>query len=300
MTNTIKNETLTQINCPNLNIFKVGKVRTVYDLGKNLLIVASDRISAFDVILPDGIPEKGKTLTQVSQFWFDFTKDIVKNHLISIDSNDFPEQTKPYHDQLKNRSMFVKKTDLIEVECVVRGYLVGSGWKDYQKTQAVCGIKLPENLNLASKLENPIFTPAAKARIGEGHDENISTHEMANRIGQELTEKLKNISLELYTKARNHAEKKGIILADTKFEFGLLNNEIILIDELFTPDSSRFWPQKSYQEGISPPSYDKQIVRDYLETTNWNKTEPGPRLPEEIIKKTQEKYQEIGRILCGK
>ncbi|MEK9658085.1 MAG: phosphoribosylaminoimidazolesuccinocarboxamide synthase [bacterium] len=283
---------LTNLDFPGLTLFKEGKVRSVYDFGKELLIVASDRVSAFDVILPEGIPGKGTLLSKVSKFWFDQTKYIVKNHLISTDVADFPEETKPYHAQLAGRSMYVKKTDLIEVECVVRGYLVGSGWKDYQQSGQVCGITLPEGLQQAAKLPEPIFTPASKAPMGE-HDENISFADMQDKLGEELAQKLKELSFQLYTFAADYAAEKGIILADTKFEFGILDGEIILIDEALTPDSSRFWAKEDHQLGCSPPSFDKQIIRDYLENSDWNKQAPGPKLPEDIIQKAAQRYQEV-------
>jgi phosphoribosylaminoimidazole-succinocarboxamide synthase len=289
---------LTEINFDQMPLFKTGKVRSVFDFGDQLLIVASDRVSAFDFILPTGIPSKGAVLTSISEAWFARTSQIVKNHLITTDIAEFPEQTKPYHEFLEGRSMLVKKTELIPVECVVRGYLIGSGWKDYQATGQVCGIDLPKGLQQAGKLEEPIFTPAFKAEQGE-HDENISFAKMIELIGEDLAEKLKAISLELYSFGRDYAEERGIILADTKFEFGLLNGEIILIDEVLTPDSSRYWPKSEYQEGISPPSYDKQIVRDYLANCGWDKQEPIPSLPEEVITKVVNKYQEVASLLKG-
>lgn len=288
--------TLTEINLPTLKLFRKGKVRNVYDLGEHLLIVASDRISAFDVILPNGIPEKGKVLTRVSQFWFDKIGSDYDHHLISTNVDEFPAETQPYKEILRGRSMFVKKTDLIEVECVVRGYLIGTGWKEYQQSGTVCGIALPANLRMADKLPEPIFTPAYKAMDG-GHDENISFEKMQSLIGTELSENLRKISLELYALGRDYAETRGIILADTKFEFGRIGDQLILIDEVLTPDSSRYWPKSEYQPGSSPPSFDKQIVRDYLESTTWNKQYPGPVLPEDIIKKASEKYLELERIL---
>ncbi len=288
--------TLTEINLPTLKLFRKGKVRNVYDLGEYLLIVASDRISAFDVVLPNGIPEKGKVLTRVSQFWFDKIGSNYNHHLISTNVDEFPSETQPYKEILRGRSMFVRKTDLIEVECVVRGYLIGTGWKEYQQSGTVCGIALPANLRMADKLPEPIFTPAYKAMDG-GHDENISFEKMQSLIGAELSENLRRISLELYALGRDYAETRGIILADTKFEFGRIGDQLILIDEVLTPDSSRYWPKSEYQPGSSPPSFDKQIVRDYLESTTWNKQYPGPVLPEDIIKKASEKYLELERIL---
>ena len=289
--------TLTTLDFPNLRLFKEGKVRSVFDFDDKLLLVASDRVSAFDVILPNGIPNKAKVLTDVSSFWFDKIGHIVDHHLISTDVSDFPEITKPYHSQLAGRTMLVKKTELIEIECVVRGYLVGSGWKDYQKTSQVCGISLPSGLQQAAQLPEPLFTPATKAAQGD-HDENISFAEMCDRIGTELAEKLKQISISLYNFGAEYAKQRGIILADTKFEFGLLDGNIILIDEVLTPDSSRFWAKEDYALGISPPSFDKQIVRDYLETTDWNKQAPGPVLPDTIIQKALNRYHDIYQRLC--
>lgn len=279
---------------PGLPLFKTGKVRDVYDFGSELLIVASDRISAFDYILPTPIPNKGKILTQVSAFWFERTGHIVPNHMISIETADFPASAQHYAAELAGRSMLVKKTDLIEIECVVRGYLIGTGWKEYQATGEVCGIRLPKNLNLADKLPEPIFTPAIKARTG--HDENVSFDVVADQIGTDLAAHLRSTSLALYEYARVYALSKGIIIADTKFEFGLLDGQLILIDEALTPDSSRFWPLETYLPGISPPSFDKQIVRDYLEA-NWDKNPPVPGLPEEIVAKTVREYERLQGLL---
>ncbi len=289
---TVTDSILTTIDFPKLSLFKEGKVRSVFDFSDKLLIVASDRVSAFDFILPNGIPSKGATLTALSEFWFNKTQHIVKNHLITTDASMFPSEAMPYAASLAGRSMLVKKTELIPIECVVRGYIIGSGWKDYQKTGAVCGITLPSGLQLADKLEEPIFTPAYKAEQG-GHDENISFESMIEHVGQERAEALRNISLELYKYGRDFAEKRGIILADTKFEFGLINDEIILIDEVLTPDSSRYWPMEDYAPGISPPSFDKQIVRDYLEQSEWDKQPPVPQLPEEVITRASQRYQEV-------
>ncbi len=287
---------LTELNFEGLKLFKQGKVRSVYDFGSELLLVASDRVSAFDFILPQGIPDKGAVLTGVSKFWFDKTQHIVNNHLISMDTADFPESTQPYAADLAGRSMYVKKTELIPVECVVRGYIIGSGWKDYQESGQVCGITLPEGLKQAQKFSEPLFTPASKAEQGD-HDENISFDVMADMIGKELATKLKDISLKLYQFGQAYAEEKGIILADTKFEFGLCDGDVILIDEVLTPDSSRYWAADTYQEGISPPSYDKQIVRDYLANSDWNKQAPVPNLPDDIIQKAAQKYQEVYELL---
>lgn len=289
---------LTDISCPNLTLFRQGKVRNVYDLGDKLLLVASDRVSAFDVVLPNGIPDKGKVLTRISEFWFDQLPSQFKHHLISSDVADFPAEAQPYKDQLEGRSMLVKKTDLIEVECVVRGYLVGSGWKEYQESGTVCGIELPKGLSQASKLESPIFTPAAKHF--DGHDENISEAKMTEMLGEELTQKLKKMSLELYAYGRDVAAERGIILADTKFEFGLLDGEIILIDEVLTPDSSRYWPKEKYEVGISPPSFDKQIVRDHLASvSDWNKQAPGPELPANVVDTARAEYLRLESLLTA-
>ena len=277
---------LTNIDLPQ---FKSGKVRHLYDLGQELLIVASDRVSAFDFILPNGIPQKGEMLTKISEFWFEKTKHLVGNHLIS--STDFTEQAKPYDHILAGRSMLVKKAELIPVECVVRGYIIGSGWKDYQQTGQICGIDLPAGLQLAQELPEPIFTPASKAEQGD-HDENISFQTMIEMIGEEKSHWLKNKSIELYNFGRALAKEKGIILADTKFEFGVYKDEIILIDEVLTPDSSRYWPIEDYKVGISPPSFDKQIVRDYLAET-WDKNPPIPELPDHVIDRAAHRYKEL-------
>lgn len=269
-----------------------GKVRDIYDLGDKLLIVTTDRISAFDVILPTGIPNKGYVLTQLSKYWFEKTKDIVKNHLITTDVNEMPEECRKYADILNGRSMLVEKADPFPVECVVRGYITGSGWKDYLKTGKVCGIKLPDNLKESQKLDPPIFTPATKAEIGD-HDENISFEKMEEIVGKDNAEKLKELTISIYEFARDLALNKGIIIADTKMEFGIKNGEIILIDELLTPDSSRFWYKGEYEVGKPQNSMDKQFVRNYLETLNWDKKAPGPELPQDIVSKTSEKYMEI-------
>jgi phosphoribosylaminoimidazole-succinocarboxamide synthase len=298
-TSSIKSEPLTKIDLDDLKLFKTGKVRSVFDFEENLLIVASDRISAFDYVLEEGIPKKAEVLTKISKFWFDFFSDdnfFVENHLISTDVEDFPQITHKYKKILEGRSMFVKKTELIPFECVVRGYIIGSGWKDYQKTGEICGNKLPKGLSLAEKLPEPIFTPATKAEQGD-HDENVSIKYMKSKIGNEISDFLINTSINIYNRAAEYAEKKGIIIADTKFEFGVLGNKIILIDEILTPDSSRFWPKKSYETGISPPSYDKQIVRDYLNSTDWDKSSPPPPLSKEIVDKTASAYEEIQGLL---
>ena len=288
---------ITEINIPGLKKFKSGKVREVYDLGDQYLFIASDRISAFDVVMPDGIPNKGQVLNMISKFWFDRTSDLVKNHMISTNINDFPNELTPYKDILKGRSMLVKKAELLPVECIVRGYLIGSGWKEYKQSQTIGGMPLRAGYEMAGKLDEPIFTPSTKA--DEGHDENISIDEMNEIVGLELGKKLEQISIELYKTAADFALTKGIIIADTKFEFGMINNELILIDEVLTPDSSRFWPEDTYQPGSSPMSFDKQFVRDYLETLDWDKTPPGPNLPSEILHKSRDKYLEAYKLLTG-
>ncbi len=271
-----------------------GKVRDIYTLDeKHLLIVATDRISAFDVILPTPIPNKGKILTNLSNFWFDFTQSVIPNHLASLDLNQFIKNA----DLIKQRAIVVKKLKPLAVEAVVRGYLAGSGWKDYQKTGNICGIKLPSGLQQAEQLPEPIYTPSTKAELGQ-HDENIDFAVTCSLIGTKLAEQVRDVSLKIYQLARNYASKRGIIIADTKFEFGLdENDELVLMDEVLTPDSSRFWPMTQYRTGISPPSFDKQFIRDYLETLDWNKTPPAPVLPQNIVAKTAEKYQEAQQQL---
>lgn len=271
-----------------LKLFKRGKVRDVYDLGDRLLIVSTDRISCFDVVLPTVIPHKGEVLTRLSLFWFEFTKDIVPNHFIST---DFPK----HRDILNGRSMIVKKAKPIPVECVVRGYLSGSGWKEYKENQSICGIKLPKGLVESDKLPEPIFTPATKEDVG--HDINVAQDYIEKQIGKDTARRLQDISISIYKKAGKYAEDRGIIIADTKFEFGFDNGQIILIDEVLTPDSSRFWPKDGYKPGGPQPSFDKQFVRDYLETLDWDKTYPGPELPEEIVGKTSEKYLQALEML---
>ncbi|MBN2246173.1 MAG: phosphoribosylaminoimidazolesuccinocarboxamide synthase [Candidatus Aminicenantes bacterium] len=287
-----------EIIIPELHLYKKGKVRDVYEVEDMLFIVASDRISAFDYILPSLIPDKGKILTQLSKFWFDFTSLICPNHMITAEFDEFPSVLKKYREQLEKRSMLAKKTEVFPIECVVRGYLSGSGWNDYKSTGKTSGVKLPAGLKESERLENAIFTPATKAE--EGHDINISFKEMQKVTGSELAQKIKKISLDLYQKASLHALSKGIIIADTKFEFGLLDGELILVDEIFTPDSSRFWPVASYKPGGPQPSLDKQFVRDYLLSTDWDKQSTPPPLPPEIIDKTREKYLEIYHLLTEK
>ena len=276
-----------------------GKVRDIYDLGHQLLIVATDRISAFDVIMPNPIPEKGRILTQLSRFWFELTRGIVPNHVISTEVNDFPKEVLPYRDVLMGRSMVVEKADPLPVECVVRGYLSGSGWEEYQKGGEVCGIRLPKGLLESSRLDEPIFTPATKAEVGL-HDENIPFEKVEKVVGKDLAQKLRAISLEIYKKARDFAAAKGILIADTKMEFGIKNGNLILIDELLTPDSSRFWPKDEYKAGGPQKSFDKQFLRDYLLSIKWNKTPPAPQLPDEVVLKTQQKYREAYEKLVGK
>jgi phosphoribosylaminoimidazole-succinocarboxamide synthase len=273
-----------------------GKVRDIYDLGDKLLIVATDRLSAFDVILPTPIPDKGRVLTQLSLLWFNLLKDVVPNHVLS--STDFPAPFDKFKDDLAGRSMIVRKTQALPIECVVRGYVSGSGWKDYRATGKICGIALPPGLRESDRLPEPIFTPATKAATG--HDENIPFDQAASLIGKDLAEKVRNVSLEIYRRAADYAEPRGVILADTKFEFGLLNNHLIWIDEALTPDSSRFWPATQYNPGGPQPSFDKQFVRDYLERIQWPKTPPGPELPPEVVDATRAKYREAYRILAGR
>ena len=273
-----------------------GKVRDIYDLGEKLLIVATDRLSAFDVILPTPIPDKGRVLTQLSLFWFDLLKDVIPNHVIS--ATDFPSPFDKFRDELSGRSMLVRKTKPLPIECVVRGYVSGSGWKDYRTTGKICGTALPNGLLESDRLPEPIFTPATKAI--SGHDENIPFEQAEEMVGKELAEKVRAVSLELYRRASAHAEPRGIIVADTKFEFGLLNDELIWIDEALTPDSSRFWPAAHYSPGGPQASFDKQFVRDYLERMQWPKTPPGPELPPEVVEATRAKYREAYRILVGR
>ncbi len=289
---------LIKTELPEIGVPKRGKVRDVYDLGDTILIVASDRLSAFDVVLPTGIPDKGKVLTKLSTYWFHEMEQTIKNHIIEVDADRFPDGLKKYADMLRDRSMIVKKAKPFPVECVVRGYLAGSGWSDYRKTGSVCGIKLPDGLQESAKLEKPIFTPTTKAE--EGHDMNISFEEMVGVVGEEAAQRLRDASISVYEKGCAIAERKGIIVADTKFEFGLVDNEIILIDEVLTPDSSRFWSMAGYKVGQSQDSYDKQIVRDYLNTLTWNKQYPGPELPLEVAEKTRARYIEILQILTGR
>ena len=278
-------------------MFRRGKVRDVYSIDDRLLIVATDRVSAFDVVMPEGIPYKGAVLTALTLFWFEFLKDVVRNHLISGDVDNYPSSLSAYRDELAGRSMLVKRADVFPVECVARGYLAGSGWKEYQATGSVCGVGLPTGLLESSELPEPIFTPATKAETG--HDLNITAGEMANLVGSETTKTLKELTLALYSRAARFARERGIIIADTKFEFGVRDGEVILVDEALTPDSSRFWPLDSYQPGRGQQSFDKQYLRDYLETLDWNKQPPGPNLPDVVVSRTSEKYLEALRRLTG-
>jgi len=282
-----------------LNLVKKGKVRDIYDLGDSLLMVATDRISAFDVVMTDPIPGKGKILTQISLFWFEIMESLVPNHIISSAVDQFPESCRPYADDLQDRSMLVKKAAPLPVECIVRGYISGSGWKSYRETGTICDIKLPEGLKESGKLPEPIFTPSTKADLGL-HDINIGFEEASKKIGAPLANKVRDLSMAIYQKGADIAEKVGIIIADTKFEFGLVDDELILIDEVLTPDSSRFWPQDSYRPGGAQMSFDKQYLRDYLETLDWDKQPPAPPLPKEVIENTRKKYLEALRLLTGK
>ena len=283
-----------------LSLIARGKVRDIYSLSEDeLLFIATDRISAFDHVLGSGIPDKGRILTQLSLFWFDFLKNTVRNHVLTADTIRFPAQMNPYLDQLEGRSMVVRRAQMFPVECVVRAYLSGSGWKDYQATGTVCGIALPAGLRESDRLPEPIFTPAAKINTG-GHDENISFDDVISAVGQENAEALRRLTLEIFEKASLHAESRGLILADTKFEFGLIDGQIVLADEVLTPDSSRYWPADQYRPGGPQPSFDKQYVRDYLESIQWNKQAPAPSLPDEIVERTRAKYLEAFRLITGR
>jgi phosphoribosylaminoimidazole-succinocarboxamide synthase len=289
------NPVVFQTEFPGLHLRGRGKVRDIYDLGDKLLIVATDRLSAFDVVLPTPIPDKGRVLTQLSVFWFERLAGVLPNHVIA--SRDFPGELAEYSAALDGRAMLVRKTEPIPIECVVRGYIVGSGWKDYQKTQSICGIPLPAGLRESDRLPEPIFTPSTKATTG--HDENISFEDAAKTIGRPLAERLRDVSLEIYRRAAEFASARGIIIADTKFEFGLLGDQLIWIDEALTPDSSRFWPASQYQPGKPQPSFDKQYVRDYLERIGWSKQPPGPELPADVVAATREKYREAYQRITG-
>ncbi len=284
------NDALLELEIPELTKIKSGKVREIFDMGEHLLFVASDRVSAFDVVLPNGIPRKGEVLTQISHFWFDKYADLVPNHRVA---DGLPDSLA----HLARRSMVVKKAEPLNIECIVRGYITGSGWKEYKKKGTVCDIPLPDDLLESAELEQPLFTPSTKA--DEGHDENISFEQAVEIEGRETAEKVRDLSLQIYTEARNYARERGIIIADTKFEFGRIDGELILIDEVLTPDSSRFWPLDEYEPGRGQHAFDKQYVRDYLETLDWDKTPPGPRLPDEIVEKSRERYFEAYQILTG-
>jgi len=297
-TDTHLNSPLLHLDLPGIKKIMSGKVRDIFDLGDRLLFVATDRISAFDCIMPNGIPHKGEVLTQISYFWFGQTERFQPNHLISRPNDPLPPNLQPFAAAVERRSMIVKKAQPLAIECVVRGYLAGSGWKEYRHNQTVCGIKLPTGLKESSELPEPIFTPATKAETG--HDENISFEQAAALVGKDIAARVRAASLNIYNYARDYARKRGIIIADTKFEFGLLGNELLLIDEVLTPDSSRFWPADQYQPGEGQPSFDKQFVRDYLETLDWNKTPPAPALPEDVVARTEAKYLEAYERLTGR
>jgi phosphoribosylaminoimidazole-succinocarboxamide synthase len=296
----LQNETVLQLELPGIKKTKSGKVREIFDLGERLLFVASDRISAFDVIMPNGIPRKGEVLTQISYFWFAQTESFQANHLDSKPGDALPANLQPFAGKIGKRYMIVKKCQPLAIECIVRGYLAGSGWKEYQKTQTVCGIKLPGGLKESSELPEPLFTPSTKAE--SGHDENISFEEAKKIAGNDIAEQARAASLKIYNFARDYARKRGIIIADTKFEFGLDDStgKLVLIDEVLTPDSSRFWPADQYAPGKGQPSFDKQFVRDYLETLDWDKTPPGPKLPDDVVAKTTAKYLDAYERLTGK
>jgi phosphoribosylaminoimidazole-succinocarboxamide synthase len=290
--------TLIATEFEDLQLFARGKVRDLYAVEDLLLMVATDRISAFDHVLATGIPGKGRVLTQISLFWFEYLSDLVPNHLVTADVEKYPAELKPYRDELRDRSMLVNRARMFPAECVVRGYLSGSGWKDYKQTGKISGISLPSGLRESERLPEPIFTPATKSMSGE-HDENISFDEMVARVGGNHADDLRRLSLAIYDKASTHAAERGLILADTKFEFGLTAKGIVLADEVLTPDSSRFWPSEGYRPGAAQPSFDKQFVRDYLESVGWNKQPPAPELPENVVRKTQEKYEQALDLLTG-
>jgi phosphoribosylaminoimidazole-succinocarboxamide synthase len=288
---------LTLTDLPGIPLVARGKVRDIYEAGEHLLIVATDRISAFDYVLSPGIPRKGEVLNRISLFWFDYLRDVIPNHVVSADVSEYPRELRQYRDQLEGRSVLVRRAQMFPVECVARGYLSGSGWKDYQSTGAICGIPIPPGLKESGRLPEPIFTPATKADTG--HDQNIPFEQAASVVGQEMAERLRSFTLDIYRRASAYAAERGILIADTKFEFGLVNGELILADEVLTPDSSRFWPAESWAPGGPQPSYDKQFVRDYLELTRWNKQPPAPVLPDDVVRRTSEKYTEAYRLLTG-
>jgi phosphoribosylaminoimidazole-succinocarboxamide synthase len=293
-----KSDILLQTDMPGLALLGRGKVRDVYAVDDRLLIVASDRISAFDYILATGIPDKGRVLTQLSVFWFDLLKDVTPTHFLTADVDEYPEAARAYREQLEGRSMLVKRAQMMDIECVARGYLSGSGWKEYRETGRVCGISLPPGLRESDRLPEPVFTPSTKAQ--PGHDENISFERAVEMVGEDMAGRLRSLTLAVYSKAARYAETRGVIIADTKFEFGLVDGTLILADEVLTPDSSRFWPLESYKPGAAQPSYDKQYVRDYLESIHWNKQPPAPALPPEVAAKTSEKYKDAYQALTGK
>ncbi len=286
-----------ETDLPGISRYARGKVRDVYAAGDFLVIVATDRLSAFDYVLPTPIPDKGRVLTQLTIFWLSLLRDVVPNHFVSADVSDYPRDFQAYRDQLEGRSMLVRRAQMVDVECVARGYVSGSGWKDYKREGRICGIALPAGLKESDRLPQPIFTPATKAQ--SGHDENISFETAAKAIGEGLAARLRDLTLQIYRRASEYAETRGIIIADTKFEFGFVGEQLVLADEVLTPDSSRFWPRAAYQPGGAQPSYDKQFVRDYLESIQWNKQPPAPALPPEVIAKTSEKYREAYRVLTG-
>jgi phosphoribosylaminoimidazole-succinocarboxamide synthase len=288
---------LTQTDLPGVPLRARGKVRDIYEVGESLLLVTTDRISAFDYILPTGIPQKGEVLNRISLFWFDFLRDLVDNHLITADVAAYPSELHGFADQLRGRSVLVRKAEMVQLECVARGYLSGSGWKEYVSTGAVCGIPLPAGLQESSRLPEPIFTPATKAETG--HDMNISFEVAASKFGADLVSQLRELTMAIYSKAAAYAESRGIIIADTKFEFGFIDGRLVLADEVLTPDSSRFWPADKYQPGGAQPSFDKQFVRDWLEQIGWNKQPPAPVIPDDVARRTSEKYQEAFRLLTG-
>ena len=292
------NEPILQLDLPGIKKMRSGKVREVFDLGDAFLLVATDRISAFDCVMPNGIPRKGEVLTQISHFWFEKFSSLVPNHLLAKASDPLPKNLQPFASQLARRSMIVKKAQPLAIECIVRGYLSGSGWKEYKKSETVCGIKLPAGLTESAELPEPIFTPSTKAE--SGHDENISFEEACGIAGDDVATQARDLSLRIYKAGRDYARQRGIIIADTKFEFGIYEGKLILIDEVLTPDSSRFWPANEYQPGKGQPSFDKQFVRDYLETLDWNKQPPAPALPKDVVEKTTEKYLEAFEKLTGK
>ena len=295
--NSTSNPVILETDFSGVERYARGKVRDVYSVGDRLLIVATDRISAFDYVLATGIPDKGRVLTQLSIFWFDFLKDLTPNHFLTATVDEYPKTLKPYRDQLEGRSMLVKRAKMIDIECVARGYISGSGWKEYQLHGTVCGIKLPAGLRESDKLPDPIFTPATKAQ--SGHDENISFEQAATLVGEDVAKRVRDLTLEIYSRAAAYAETRGIIIADTKFEFGFVGDELVLGDEVLTPDSSRFWPLDTYKPGGAQYSFDKQFVRDYLESIKWNKQPPAPALPAEVAEKTGEKYRQAYSVMTG-